>query len=64
MLQAAFEDVEFCVRARKAGVPVTYAADAVVRHHYDCTWLGLFRWHFNRNKNLEPLRHCRSHPVL
>jgi hypothetical protein len=41
--QAAFEDVEFCVRARKAGVPVTYDPDAIVRHHYDCTWLGLFR---------------------
>jgi hypothetical protein len=42
-VQAAFEDVEFCVRARKAGVPVTYDADAIVRHHYDYTWLGLFR---------------------
>lgn len=47
LLQAAFEDVEFCVRARKTGVPVTYDADAVVRHHYDFSWLGLFRcgWH-------------------
>lgn len=42
-MQAAFEDVEFCVRARKTGVPVTYDPDAIVRHHYDCTWLGLFR---------------------
>lgn len=42
-MQAAFEDVEFCVRARKAGVVVTYDPDAVVRHHYDHTWPGLFR---------------------
>ena len=43
MLQAAFEDVEFCVRAVKGGVHICYEPDAVVRHRYDCTALGLFR---------------------
>ena len=41
--QAAFEDVEFCVRARKGGARVTYDLDAVVRHHYEHTVKGLFR---------------------
>lgn len=41
--QAAFEDVEFCVRAVKQGVPMRYEADAVMLHHYDHTVGGLFR---------------------
>ena len=59
-MQAAFEDVEFCVRARKAGVPVTYEPDAIVRHHYDCTWLGLFRC----GMPLMPLQWCCCRSVL
>ena len=43
MMQAAFEDVEFCVRAVKGGVHICYEPDAVVRHRYDSTALGLFR---------------------
>lgn len=42
-MQAAFEDVEFCVRAAKSGLQVAYDGDAVVRHHYDHTAMGLFR---------------------
>ena len=41
--QAAFEDVEFCVRAVKGGIHICYESDAVVRHRYDCTAVGLFR---------------------
>ena len=43
-IQAAFEDVEFCVRAIKEGVPVYYETDAVMRHHYDYTITGFFRF--------------------
>ena len=39
---AAFEDVEFCVRARKAGISVSYAEDAVIRHCYEGDLHGLF----------------------
>jgi len=41
-VQAAFEDVDFCVRACKAGLQVVYDGDAVVRHHYEHTVMGLF----------------------
>ena len=40
---ASFEDVDFCVCARKRGIPVTYNKDAIVRHHYDAGIMGLFR---------------------
>ena len=40
---AAFEDVEFCVRARKRGISLTYAGDAVVSHDYTGGLWGLFR---------------------
>ena len=40
---AAFEDVEFCVRCKKAGAPLTYSKAAVVHHHYDCNVSGLFQ---------------------
>lgn len=32
------------MRAVKQGVPVIYESDAVMRHHYDTTIGGLFRW--------------------
>ena len=40
---ASFEDVDFCVCARKRGIPVTYNKDAIVRHNYDTGIMGLFR---------------------
>lgn len=58
--QAAFEDVEFCVRASKSGVHLCYDADAVVRHHYDTTAVGLFR-QFARYGQFETTM-CRLHP--
>ena len=35
--------MEFCVRAVKGGIHICYESDAVVRHRYDCTAVGLFR---------------------
>lgn len=40
---AAFEDVEFCVRARKLGTSIQYEREAVMRHHYNPGIWGLFR---------------------
>jgi len=57
--QAAFEDVEFCVRAAKSGLQVAYDGDAVVRHHYDHTAMGLFR-QFARYGQFES-QMCRRH---
>lgn len=39
---AAFEDVEFCVRARKRGVSLVYTPMAVMMHNYDEGMWGLF----------------------
>ena len=39
---AAFEDVEFCVRARKRGISLVYTPTAVMMHHYDRGMWGLF----------------------
>ena len=63
-MQAAFEDVEYCVRAVKAGVDVHYEADAVVRHHYDFSAVGLFRWEFILGPTLElELKPVDAHAV-
>jgi hypothetical protein len=40
---AAFEDVEFCVRARKRGISLVYTPTAVVAHHYTGGLWGLYR---------------------
>ncbi|KAK9845930.1 hypothetical protein WJX81_006218 [Elliptochloris bilobata] len=57
---AAFEDVEFCVRARKMGVSLTYCESAVVRHHYENGVGGLFR-QFRRYGSFER-QMCLKHP--
>eukprot|EP00884_Botryococcus_braunii_P008869 jgi/Botrbrau1/17984/Bobra.0457s0003.1 len=51
---AAFEDVEFCVRARKRGVALYLDRDAVVWHHYDISIKGLYnQFHrYGRNEGL------------
>lgn len=40
---AAFEDVDFCVRARKNGIALRFSSTATVRHHYTSSVTGLFR---------------------
>ena len=37
-----FEDVEFCVRARKNGISLVYQPAAVMMHHYDNALWGLY----------------------
>lgn len=44
VVQAAFEDVDFCVRAVKLGLAINYDSEAVVRHHFDYSTTGLFRY--------------------
>lgn len=39
---ASFEDVEFCIRAKKNRIRMTYYPPAVVRHHFDPGWTSLF----------------------
>ena len=39
---ACFEDVEFCIRAKKKGIPLTYHPLAVVHHHFEPKWAALF----------------------
>lgn len=41
---ASFEDVEFCVRARKHGLHLKYEPKAIVQHFYEASLIGLFRW--------------------
>lgn len=40
---AAFEDVEFCIRAKKQSIDLTYCPMAVVRHHYRAGLVALFQ---------------------
>ncbi|KAK9832721.1 hypothetical protein WJX81_003688 [Elliptochloris bilobata] len=57
---AAFEDVEFCVRARKNNVPLTYCAGAVIQHAFAPGAVGLYNQFF-RYGMFE--RHmCAKHP--
>ena len=39
---AAFEDVDFCVRAKKTSISLTYARTAVVKHDYEAGIRDLF----------------------
>ena len=39
--EAAFEDVDFCVQAKKEGACLRFVASACVVHHYNSTLLGL-----------------------
>lgn len=39
---ASFEDVEFCIRAKKNRIRMTYHPLAVVHHHFEPGWYSLF----------------------
>lgn len=39
---ASFEDVEFCIRAKKNRIRMTYHPLSVVHHHYEPGWISLF----------------------
>ncbi|KAL3680772.1 hypothetical protein R1sor_023728 [Riccia sorocarpa] len=58
--RAAFEDVEFCVRARKKDIKLTYTSKAVMKHRYEPGWWGLFR-QFQRYGSFEK-QMCLKHP--
>ena len=57
---ASYEDVEFCLRARKRNVGVHYLPTAVVRHHFDTSLQGFYR-QYRRYGASEPLLN-RIHP--
>lgn len=57
---AAFEDVEFCVRMTKTGIPTRYAETAVVLHDYSESLIG-FANQFFRYGSAHPLM-LRAHP--
>lgn len=60
--EAAFEDVDFSVRARELGLPLSYCERALVHHDFSSrsAALGLFR-QFERYGFWEPLM-TRKHP--
>lgn len=41
--EAAFEDIDFCIQARKSGATLKPVNDALVLHDYDSSLPGLFR---------------------
>ena len=43
---SAFEDVDFCIRARASGFPVQVSEDAVMWHDFDASVLGLLRSYY------------------
>ncbi len=57
---AAFEDVEFCVRARKMGIPMRVNRNAIVYHNYQGGIGGLFRQfrRYGRNEDLVRFASC------
>lgn len=40
---ASMEDVDFCLRAAKRGIPTKHVRDAIVFHAYDLSWPGFCR---------------------
>lgn len=64
--KAAFEDVDFCIRAKKQGITLTYNPRAVVRHHYGSGMLSLFRQfqRYGRYERLAALKHKEYLPWL
>lgn len=63
---AAFEDVEFCIRAKKQGITLTYNPKAVVRHHYGAGLMALYQQfqRYGRYERLAALRHEEYLPWL
>ncbi len=63
---ASFEDVEFCIRAKKNRIRMTYYPSAVVHHHYEPGWISLF-YQFQRYGRFErqtALKHKEYLPWL
>ena len=60
---ASFEDVEFCMRARKQGHSLVCAPGALVQHGYDYGWAGLWR-QFSRYGRHEDLMCSKHHEYL
>lgn len=63
---AAFEDVDFCIRAKKQGIPLTYCPLAVVRHQYGVGLVAMFRQfqRYGRYERLAALKHKEYLPWL
>ncbi len=56
---ASFEDVEWCLRIRQAGIAIHYLKDAMVDHAYDESVEGLARqfWKYGRWECLVDRKH-------
>lgn len=63
---ASFEDVEFCIRAKKNRIRMTYYPYAVVHHHFDPGWSSLFRQfqRYGRFERQTALKHKEYLPWL
>lgn len=63
---ASFEDVEFCIRAKKNRIRMTYYPYAVVHHHFDPGWSSLFRQfqRYGRFERQTALKHREYLPWL
>lgn len=63
---ASFEDVEFCIRAKKNRIRMTYYPPAVVRHHFEPGWTSLFSQfqRYGRFERQTALKHKEYLPWL
>ena len=63
---ASFEDVEFCIRAKKNRIQMTYHPLAVVHHHFELGWFSLFRQfqRYGRFERQTALKHREYLPWL
>lgn len=63
---ASFEDVEFCIRAKKNRIRMTYHPLAVVHHHFEPGWRKLFAQfqRYGRYERQTALKHKEYLPWL
>lgn len=63
---ASFEDVEFCIRAKKNRIRMTYYPPAIVRHHFEPGWTSLFSQfqRYGRFERQTALKHKEYLPWL
>ena len=63
---ASFEDVEFCIRAKKNRIRMTYHPFAVVHHHFEPGWYSLFSQfqRYGRFERQTALKHREYLPWL
>ena len=63
---ASFEDVEFCIRAKKSRIRMTYFPRAVVHHHFEPGWISLFSQfkRYGRFERQTALKHKEYLPLL